>query len=86
MVGLGEREDEVYEAMKDLRRVRCDILTIGQYLRPSALNAAVSRFVRAEEYDRYRTEALGLGFKYVAAGPFVRSSYLAEEMYNGCRR
>ncbi len=81
MVGLGETENEVLEAMKDIRRTGCDVLVIGQYLRPSAANAAVNRFVTPEEFGRYKQAGEGLGFGHVEAGPFVRSSYAADAIF-----
>lgn len=82
MVGLGEEFDEVVAVMKDLRESGCDYLTIGQYLRPSKKNLPVKEYIRPEVFDRYREEALKLGFKAVASGPLVRSSMNAEEMFN----
>ncbi len=81
MLGLGEEETEVLAALKDLRAVDCDMVTIGQYLRPSLSTGTVevARFVPPEEFESYRLKALEMGFKAVAAGPFVRSSYMAEE-------
>jgi len=81
MVGLGEEKEEVFEAMEDLRASDCDILIIGQYLRPAPANLPVQRFVTPEEFAQYREFGKRLGFKDVAAGPFVRSSYFAEESY-----
>ncbi len=81
MVGLGEEEEEVFSAMKDLRGAGCDMLTIGQYLRPRQDNLPVSKYIPPQEFDRYRDAALKLGFRSVLSGPFVRSSYLAEETY-----
>ncbi|MEW6025903.1 MAG: lipoyl synthase [Planctomycetota bacterium] len=82
MLGLGEEPDEVAETLKDLRKADCDMVTIGQYLRPSsdAGIAEVKRFVPPEEFKSYRAQALEMGFKSVASGPFVRSSYMAEEL------
>lgn len=77
MVGLGETEEEVIEMMRDLRAVDCDFLTIGQYLRPSDMHLPVKEYVRPETFRRYKQIAEELGFKYVFAGPFVRSSYQA---------
>lgn len=77
MVGLGETEDEVIEMMKDLRSVDCDFLTIGQYLRPSDMHLPVREYVSPDKFRRYKEIAEDLGFKYVFAGPFVRSSYQA---------
>ncbi len=79
MVGLGETSDEIREVMRDLREAGCDILTIGQYLAPSSEHVPIGRFVAPSEFDAMRTEALEMGFSAVAAGPFVRSSYRAEE-------
>ena len=86
MAGLGERCDEVETTMKDLLEAGCDILTIGQYLAPSQLkrHVPVERFVTPEEFESYKALGLSLGFKYVASGPLVRSSYLAEEGYKEC--
>jgi lipoic acid synthetase len=77
MLGLGEGEDELTSVFKDLRSVRCDVLTLGQYLRPGAENLAVERYVPPEEFAALRETALGLGFRHVEAGPLVRSSYHA---------
>ena len=85
MVGLGEMRDEVRGAMRDLRDVGCDILTIGQYLAPSPEHTPIARFVEPAEFDAMRAEALGMGFLSVAAGPFVRSSYRAEEVLKAGR-
>lgn len=81
LLGLGESEEEVFETMKDLRKVGCDILTIGQYLRPSKENHPVKRFVSPGEFDRFRIMGEELGFLSVSAGSFVRSSYYAEETF-----
>jgi lipoic acid synthetase len=81
MVGIGETEDEVIEAMRQMREVDVDVLTIGQYLRPSQKHAALERYVTPEEFGRYREAGLELGFRFVAAGPLVRSSYRAAEVY-----
>src|SRR3954466_2909733 len=81
MVGLGETRDEVVQAMRDLRAVGCDILTLGQYLRPSQKHLPVVEFVRPEVFADLEQEGLGLGFRFVAAGPLVRSSYKAGEFF-----
>lgn len=81
MLGLGEREEEVIDTIKDLKGVACDILTIGQYLRPRKENLLSKRLVRPEEFERYVKIGYGLGFKHVSSGPFVRSSYFAETIY-----
>jgi lipoic acid synthetase len=80
MLGLGERHDEVAQVMRDLRQAGCEALTLGQYLRPSAEHLPVEEFVTPEEFDAYREQAETMGFAAVAAGPFVRSSYLAEAL------
>ncbi|MBF0495069.1 MAG: lipoyl synthase [Deltaproteobacteria bacterium] len=81
MVGLGETFPEILELFGHLREAACDILTIGQYLQPSKDHHPVVRFIPPEEFRDYETEARRLGFKAVAAGPYVRSSYQAEELY-----
>jgi lipoyl synthase len=81
MLGLGETRDEVIAAMRDLRSVGCDILTLGQYLRPSEKHLAVEEFVPPEVFSRLEREGLALGFRFVAAGPLVRSSYKAGEYF-----
>jgi lipoyl synthase len=86
MLGLGERDDEVVETMHALRAHGCDILTLGQYLRPSASHLPVDRYVAPDEFARLRDEALALGFKEVAAGPLVRSSYRADEVARSAMR
>ncbi|WP_213697543.1 lipoyl synthase [Acetomicrobium sp.] len=77
MVGLGETYEEVIEVMSDLISVGCDILTIGQYLQPSSSHFPVREFVHPKQYQMYEQKGLELGFKYVVAGPLVRSSYKA---------
>ncbi|HZK27526.1 MAG TPA: lipoyl synthase [Clostridia bacterium] len=79
MMGLGETEEEVIEVMKDLRDVDCDFLTLGQYLAPSEKHYPVKEYVTPETFERYRAKAEELGFKFVASGPFVRSSYKAAD-------
>ena len=77
MLGLGESEAEVLAAMADLRAVHCDILTIGQYLRPSQKHLPVERFYPPEEFESLAAQGRELGFRHVEAGPLVRSSYHA---------
>ncbi|ADL07383.1 lipoic acid synthetase [Thermosediminibacter oceani DSM 16646] len=79
MVGLGESEEEVVDLMKDLVGVGCDMMTIGQYLRPSSSHIEVVEYVTPQQFERYRKIGYDLGFKYVASGPLVRSSYNAVE-------
>ena len=81
MLGCGEQEDEVVATMQALRAAEVDVLTIGQYLRPTDKHAKVVRFVEPAEFDRYRDIGLSLGFKFVASGPLVRSSYRAAEAF-----
>ncbi|MBE0426728.1 MAG: lipoyl synthase [Nitrospirae bacterium] len=82
MLGLGEKLNEVKDVLKDLRNAGCDIVTIGQYLRPSKLNLPVIDYIHPEIFENLRVTALSMGFKYAASAPFVRSSMNAEEMYN----
>jgi len=81
MVGLGETEDEIVEAMRDLREVDCDFLTIGQYLQPTKKLLEVQEFVHPDVFARYERIGLEMGFRYVASGPLVRSSYKAGEFF-----
>jgi lipoic acid synthetase len=80
MLGLGETEEEVLEVCADLRRVNCDVLTMGQYLQPTPAHLPVERYLPPEEFDHLGELARRLGFRYVASGPFVRSSYHAGVM------
>jgi len=80
MLGIGETIDELFDVLADLRDVDCDVLTLGQYLAPTLKHIPVARFVPPEEFDAIASRARLLGFKEVAAGPFVRSSYHAAEM------
>ncbi|MCO5231554.1 MAG: lipoyl synthase [Chitinophagales bacterium] len=79
MLGCGETEDEVYEAMEDLLEVGVDVLTLGQYLQPTKMHLGVDRYVHPDEFKRYKEIGLQRGFKYVESGPLVRSSYHAEK-------
>ena len=81
MLGLGETEEELLQAFKDLRSAGVDILTLGQYLRPSDWHLPVEEYVHAEKFKYLEQEAKKLGFLHVAAGPFVRSSYKAGELF-----
>lgn len=81
MLGLGEAEAELMQTMKDLRTVNVDILTLGQYLRPSKGHIPVTEYVNPEKFEHYKQFAEKLGFLYVASGPFVRSSYRAGEFF-----
>jgi lipoic acid synthetase len=77
MVGLGETNDEILEAMRDLRAHGVDILTIGQYLRPSPKHLPILRYVSPQEFEEFRRAGAGMGFTHVESGPLVRSSYRA---------
>ena len=79
MVGLGETPDEVLSVMRDLRKINCDILTIGQYLQPTKAHLPVDRFVHPNEFQMYKEKGLQMGFRFVESGPLVRSSYHADE-------
>ena len=80
MLGLGERPEEVQQVLHDLSRARCDLLTLGQYLQPTAGQTPVSRYLTPAEFNWYRQMALAAGFRAVAAGPLVRSSHQAAEL------
>lgn len=82
MLGLGETHAELIETFQDLLQHGCSLLTLGQYLQPSKSHLDVDRFVPPEEFDALREDALGIGFKDVASGPFVRSSYQAKELFD----
>lgn len=81
MVGLGETWEEILVNMRELRSVNCDLLTIGQYLRPSEKHIALAKWYTPEEFEELKQEGLALGFKHVASGPLVRSSYHADEQH-----
>ena len=81
IVGMGEEWDEILETMNDLRESGCDLLTIGQYLRPSEIHWPISRFYTPDEFDQLRVIGESLGFKHVASGPLVRSSYHADDQH-----
>jgi len=81
MVGLGETDDEIHQTLEDLLASGCTMLTLGQYLRPTPHLLPVARYVPPEEFHAWREKALALGFRRVASGPWVRSSYHARELY-----
>jgi lipoic acid synthetase len=85
MLGVGETREGVRQTLADLRAVDCRMVTLGQYLQPSPDHLPVERYVPPEEFDRWRDEALQMGFQEVASGPLVRSSYQARELYNTAR-
>ncbi|HSA10887.1 MAG TPA: lipoyl synthase [Candidatus Paceibacterota bacterium] len=80
MLGLGETEEELFTALGDLRRVGCDLLTLGQYLQPTLNNLPVVRFITPEKFAEYGSRARQMGFLHVASAPMVRSSYHADEV------
>lgn len=81
MVGLGETPEEIEAVMRDVRLAGCDMLTIGQYLAPSADHYPIVEYVHPDQFEAYRAQAISLGFAHVASGPLVRSSYLADQAY-----
>jgi lipoic acid synthetase len=87
MVGLGETGEEIRELLRDLReKGDCDVATLGQYLQPTRRNLPVADFVHPEQFDAYRDYGLSIGFPMVFAGPFVRSSYMADQVADGADR
>ena len=82
MVGLGETFDEIIDTMRDLREVNCDLMTIGQYLRPSLKHSPISKWYTPQEFEELKQEGQKLGFKHIASGPLVRSSYHADEQHS----
>ncbi len=83
MLGLGETDDEIFRAMDDLRAHDVDVLTLGQYLRPTVNHLPVARWVTPEDFERFREAGLARGFREVASGPLVRSSYRADRVLEG---
>jgi lipoic acid synthetase len=81
MLGLGETEEEIIDLLQELRKVGCDFLTIGQYLQPRPDRLPVVRYIPPEEFEKYKKIGLEIGFRSVASGPFVRSSFHASEMF-----
>jgi lipoyl synthase len=79
MLGMGEKEAEVVSVMSDLRAIGCDFLSIGQYLSPSKLHYPVKEYISPEQFAYYKEKALSMGFSHVESGPYVRSSYMAQE-------
>jgi lipoic acid synthetase len=86
MLGLGETVDEVRSTLRDLRAHGCRLLTLGQYLQPSQEHLPVEEYIPPEAFDRWRSEALALGFTHVASAPFVRSSYHAGESFREAKK
>jgi lipoic acid synthetase len=85
MLGLGETEVELFEAMEDLRRAQCDLLTLGQYLQPSLRHLPVVEFITPAKFAEYGERSRAMGFTHVASGPMVRSSYHADDFSPGVR-
>ena len=85
IVGMGEQSGEVVQTMQDLRDAGCDLLTIGQYLRPSPLQIPVSRYVPPEQFAEWKAAGEALGFAWVEAGPLVRSSYHAGKQHRAAQ-
>jgi lipoic acid synthetase len=81
MLGLGETDEEVRQALKDLRAIDVDVITFGQYMRPTKKHMKVAEYVKPQKFDEWAEIARDMGFKYVASGPLVRSSYKAGEFY-----
>ena len=86
MAGLGETEEEVQKVLRDLRAAGTAVATIGQYLQPTRRNMEVAEYVPPERYERWKEYGLAIGFRMVFAGPFVRSSYMAEMVSEGARK
>lgn len=86
MLGLGETDEEVLEVLYELRQAGCDLVTLGQYLRPSPGHLPVERFVEPKEFERLRTAGITLGFRHVESGPLVRSSYHADAQARAYRQ
>jgi len=80
MLGLGEREEQILEVIEKLAQVKCDILTIGQYLQPSSMHIEVKEYVKPEIFEYYKEKAYEAGFRNVSSAPLVRSSYHAEDL------
>lgn len=81
MLGFGESDDQIMQTMKDLREVNCDVVTFGQYMRPTKRHMKVVEYIRPEKFEYWKQTALDMGFLYCASGPLVRSSYKAGELF-----
>lgn len=81
MLGFGETDEQIMQTLKDLREIKCDVVTFGQYMRPTKRHMKVVDYVKPEKFDYWRDTALQMGFLYVASGPLVRSSYKAGEAF-----
>ena len=85
IAGMGETHDEVVSMMRDLRDAGCDLLTIGQYLRPTDMQMPIARYVPPQEFAAWREEGSTMGFAWIEAGPLVRSSYHAGRQHRAAR-
>ncbi len=83
MLGLGEEAEEIEQSLQNLLEVGCTLLTLGQYLQPSPKHLPIERYVTPDEFEKWKSKALGMGFTRVASGPLVRSSYKARELLEG---
>jgi len=83
MLGMGEQEQEVRDVFQDLRKVKCDFLSLGQYLSGGSKQYPVREYLSPQVFDDYKNKALGFGFRFVESAPYVRSSYHAQEYLNG---
>ncbi|CAM9021383.1 unnamed protein product [Wickerhamomyces anomalus] len=81
MLGLGETDEQIMDALKELRAINCDVVTFGQYMRPTRRHMKVAEYVKPEKFDYWKQVALDMGFLYCASGPLVRSSYKAGEAF-----
>lgn len=81
MLGLGETDEQITQTLKDLRNIQCDVVTFGQYMRPTKRHMKVVEYVKPEKFDYWKERALEMGFLYCASGPLVRSSYKAGEAF-----
>lgn len=80
MLGVGEEDDDILDALKELRKINVDVVTFGQYMRPTKRHMKVTEYVTPEKFDHWAKVADGMGFLYVASGPLVRSSFKANEL------
>ena len=81
MLGFGETDEHVLRTLADLRDINCDVVTFGQYMRPTKRHMKVVEYIKPEKFDYWKNKALEMGFLYVASGPLVRSSYKAGEAF-----
>ena len=81
MLGFGESDEQILQTLKDLRAIDCDVVTFGQYMRPTKKHVKVVEYIHPDKFDYWKDIAMGMGFKYCASGPLVRSSYKAGESF-----